>query len=412
LQLLSKISFYKLVNLGLRAGGMGAKFLVAILLSKYYGDSDYKNYTLITTSITIAIYILGADFYNYSIRDILINTKQGKVNDKLLSTVVLYLFIYLLFIMFGSIGLNQLSYIKPYLWLIVFLGITEHLSQEIYRLLIAFKHVLRANLILAFRTVSWVLIIIYKLINNEIILIEDLLLYWLLANTLSLIYVLLYVLSFYFQNMFSSRLDFVWIKKGLQVAAVFFIGTVLLKIIEYANRYIIDYFLDDHFVGIYGFYSSLAIIITVYINTIVISFELPPLIAATNTREITNKYNQFKKSLLKQLIVVVSILLILIFPLLKWQNKISYIHYFPIFIVLIIGVVLMNYSLAEHAKLYILHKDKMILKILIFSSIISFVSSVILTALFGIYGTSFSFLIAGLTMYILRIKAASKHKLI
>ena len=52
---------------------------------------------------------------------------------------------------------------------------------------------------------------------------------------------------------------------------------------EYANRFIVDYFMGEVLAGVFLFYSNISILITVYINTIVISFELPELIKSVNS---------------------------------------------------------------------------------------------------------------------------------
>ena len=62
--------FFKLLNVFLRMGGIGSKFLIVTLMSKYFDVDVFGNYGLITSIITILIFVLGLDFYNFSIRDI------------------------------------------------------------------------------------------------------------------------------------------------------------------------------------------------------------------------------------------------------------------------------------------------------------------------------------------------------
>jgi hypothetical protein len=70
----------------------------------------------------------------------------------------------------------------------------------------------------------------------------------------------------------------------------------------------------------------------------------------------------------------------------------------------------MNYSLAEHFKLYMYNHDKKILKVLVLTSSIGFMLTIFLTYYGGLYGASFSFLFMGIMMSFLRKNEAKKIK--
>lgn len=409
MKILQRIPFYKLINLGLRLGGMGSKFLIIILMSKHLTDFDYGNFGLITTLVTILIYVLGIDFYNYSIRDILKESETkidafNKVSNTLLFYVLIYVFTCPVFYLIFS----QVEFTAPYVLIIFLLGITEHFCQETYRLLIAFKKVLMANILLCVRTVSWVLIVLFKIYNNENIELEYLFRVWLLANSGVIVFLSIYELIYNYKEFKFFKLDINWIKKGLNTALLFFTGTILLKIIEYSNRFIIDSFLGKEAVGVFTFYSQIAILMTVYINTIVISFELPVLIESSKTNKVKGLYNKFKKGLKQHIVIVAIGIIVLIKPILIWQNKESFEVYMPILLLLLIGAAFMNYSLAEHFKLYIYNRDKKIVKILIITSIFNLCVTVMFTRWLGLYGASIAFLITGVLMSFLRKKEANK----
>ena len=95
-------------------------------------------------------------------------------------------------------------------------------------------------------------------------------------------------------------------------------------------------------------------------------------------------------------------------PILIWQNKESFEEYLPLLALLLLGVALMNYSLAEHFKLYIYNRDKKILRILLITNIVSIPLTVVLTYFFELYGAALAFLITGILMTYLRNLAAKK----
>ena len=400
----------KIFNVFLRIGGIGSKFIIITLMSKYFDVDVFGNYGLITSLITILIFVLGFDFYNFSIRDILNTKDKQEIVNKVVITFILYGLTYLFFILVGSLIFCNISYIKPHLFLIIFLVITEHLSQEIYRLLIGFKKVLLANILLFFRTVSWSVIIIFFYYNNYLITVDKIFKLWLLANTLTIVYVFFLSIIKSYREIIKVSLRLNWVKKGLRICSVFFLATISLKFMEYANRFIVDYFLGEKIAGIFLFYSNISILITVYINTIVISFELPELIKLADSQEIHKLLRKFKKSLLVHTLISSLFIFIIIKPLLIWQNKVEFETYLPLIYFLILGVGLMNYSLMYHFKLYIYHKDKALLKSIIVSSILSLLLTIVFTSLYGIYGTANAFVLSCIILFYMRYNEAKKIK--
>jgi O-antigen/teichoic acid export membrane protein len=408
LKLKSHFSFYKILNVFLRISGIGSKFLVFTLLSKEFSNSDFGNYSLLISLITIMIFILGIDFYNFSIRDILKTNNKDEIRNKISSKFVFFLIVYLFFSALGFFVFKELSYTKNYVIFVVFLCITEHLSQEVYRLLIGFNKILSANILLFIRTMGWSLVVFYFAYNSISFTIKNVLQLWLFANTITILYVFFVTLKKEANNLFRIKIDFKWIKNGLNVCYVFFVSTVFLKLTEYSNRFIVNYFLGEEITGVFTFYSTIAILITVYINTVVISFELPELIKSSETFHINKLFSKFKKSLLIQIAVISVLLLLIIKPILYWQNKEEFKEFLPLLFFMIIGVSLMNYSLFYHFKLYIKHLDKKLLKIMVVSGSISILLCVIFTYFFGVYGAGTAFALSGLLLYFMRLKEANK----
>ena len=379
-------------------------------MSKYFDVDVFGNYGLITSTITLLIFILGLDFYNFSVRDILKTNDKQEIVNKVILTFILYIVVYLLFIILGYFILGNLSYMKPYLFLVLFLAITEHLSQEIYRLLIGFKKVLLANIILFFRTVSWSSIITFCYYNNSLITIENIFCLWLIANILTIVYVLVFSISKNYDGILKLNLNFLWLKKGLKISSVFFIATISLKSMEYANRFIVDYFMGEKLAGIFLFYSNISILITVYVNTIVISFELPELIKSIRLPNIELLQKRFKKSLIIHVFISSLFILLIIKPLLIWQNKAEFENYLPLIYFLIVGAGLMNYSLLYHFKLYIYNKDKALLKSMVISAVLSLLLTISLTYFYGIYGTATAFVISSFILFYMRYNEVKKMK--
>lgn len=398
----------KLLNVALRVGGIGSKFLVLTLLSKYFSTEIFGNYSLIISFITVSIFVLGLDFYNFSIRNILTTDSHLEVRNKIASLGVLYLVIYGVFIIVAYISFNHISYLRPHLFLVTFLCITEHLSQEIYRLLIGFKKVLLANILLFIRTMGWAIIIFLYFFFKIPFELKFVFKLWLWANMATIFYVFLLALFQNYGYLKKIIINIGWIKEGMKVCYLFFISTISLKVIEYANRFVVDYYLGNEIAGIFTFYSSVSILITVYINTMVISFELPELIKFASSNKVKELLLKFKKSLALHTITITIVLLMIIKPLLNWQNKDEFQEYLPLLIFMLIAVSLMNYSLLYHFKLYIFHKDKSLFRIMIVSGIVSLFITILFTRFFGVYGSAVAFVISGVLLFYMRLNEAKK----
>ena len=114
-------SYLKFLNVFLRIGGIGSKFIIITLMSKYFDVDVFGNYGLITSLITILIFVLGLDFYNFSIRDILKTNNNQEIINKVISTGLLYVSVYTTFIILGYFIFNSIDYLKPYVFLVIFL---------------------------------------------------------------------------------------------------------------------------------------------------------------------------------------------------------------------------------------------------------------------------------------------------
>ncbi len=394
----------KFINLILRFGGMGSKFILIILLSKYLSVQDYGEFNLLTTSITIAIYVLGLDFYNYAIRDILSNTKN--VYHKIVNTFLLYIVIYVIFFLLLAIFLKDIRFITDYYLYFFLISITEHLSQELYRLQIAFTKITLANTLLFFRIFGYAFTVILIFYQHHFIEISTILKIWALFNSIVLM-VGLFDLFKGHKIMFS--LDVNWVKKGLKVSLFFFGATFFLKILEYANRYIIAYFSSDYDVGIFSFYSNIAIIITVYISTIVTSYQLPNLIKNASSNNIKQLLYRTKKDLIKQSIIcfILSGFVLIIF--LYWQDKADYQQYIFLFPILGISSIIVNISLIYYFEMLIFHKEKSILLSTLKSCILNFVVAVPLIKYFGVTGAAIATIIGAVLLFYFRRFELKKH---
>lgn len=406
---LTKLPLNKAGSLFLRMSAMGSKFLIFTFLSKYFTESTYGVYSLISTTVTIAIFVLGFDFYNYAIRDILLNPvdKASKVS----TSIALYIAIYLVYILVGYMFFSQVDYLSDFVTLVLFISISEHINQELYRLLLAFKKVLVANWFLFLRVAGWTMWVLFQIfVQNKQVSLKDILLTWLFFNVSILVLTIIWFNPYIRKHASTVQLKGKWLIQGLKISVIFYVTTLALKVIEYSNRYVVEAVLEEVSAGIFSFYSNISMVIGIYISTIVVSYELPDLIESSRNNTFDAKLQRFKKLLIRHSSVAFFIVLIAIYPVLLWQGKASFAEYWPLIIFLNGGAFLMNVSLVYHSYLYIMHREKKLLEIVLISSVINILATFVFSYFFGLMGAGIAFLITGIVIFVLR-KVAVKKKI-
>lgn len=397
-----------MLALFLRGSSMGSKFLLVIALSKSLSTSDYGVLSMILTTLTFLMFFLGLDFYNFSHREIIENDSlkiKFLVNQfwfHLFCYVVYVPIIYLVFVN----DIIPLSYIFPFYILLVL----EHLGQELFRFFNLFNKPNQANFILLIRTGLWIaiMVVVEYFILNRSITIERLLYYWICGSFLAILYSIFYVLvngGVNFKDIDWFKIDKKWIEAGIRISLPFFFGTIAYKIIEYSDRYMIDWFLDKSAVGIYSFYANFANIINIVVNTITITLIVPNLLRAINTgeqSEIKKQVSKFFKELWVTTLGVSLIVVFLIFPVLDWQGKPEFEAEIAIYFIVLLANIAFNMSLFYHFLLYAYKKDNAILRPTLYASISNIVLNIILIPKFGIIAASISTLFSFTLILVLK----------
>jgi O-antigen/teichoic acid export membrane protein len=146
----------------------------------------------------------------------------------------------------------------------------------------------------------------------------------------------------------------------------------------------------------------------IYVSTIVVSYELPALIESSTTPTFLEKLQRYKKHLMLHSIIAAGIVLACIYPILLWQDKTEFMVFWPLLILLTLGMFLMNISLLYHSYLYIKHQEKKLLEIVMISGIFNVLATFSLCYYYGLYGAATAFLLTAILMYALRRKAVNR----
>lgn len=382
---MNKIFSDNIVNLSLRGITILLKFALSILVIKNLSVEDYGVFGLFQSTIIILTFVVGFDFYTFSSREI-IKKDAHEFSYYFVNQLVFHLVAYILIIPFSyfifKFGIIDFKYIV----LFILILITEHLSQELYRILILLNKTVVATSVLFFRSGFWI-IALYLFWNQNIleVSINSILLLWFFGSALSIL------IGFKFIDVESiKKPDLKWILEGIKISFPFFIGTILYKIIEFSGRYFLNFYHSDAEVGVFTFFSGIANIIYVFVQTIVIIELYPKLIMAkdVNNEEFFAILKIFKKQIIQYSILGFILSIIFIYPLLWFLDKTVLFDSLVSYIVLLVSTLLFCFSFIYHYALYTYKKDISILKATILSFVFNILLSFILIPIFGILGAA------------------------
>jgi O-antigen/teichoic acid export membrane protein len=393
----------KILSILFRFGGISGKFLLVFLLTKNISLEFQGEYTLINSNVALLIIFLGLDFYIFSNR--LIVKKPEKLIFILKNSLMFYIGMYIMFIPILIIMVYFELVTSDIALLFFFLVITEHLSQELFRIYIAIENVIVANVLFFLRTGAWSWPISIFLLLNEgsSITLFNILVFWFSFSLASVVIGVFYIPNI--RGFGHERIDKKWVIKGLKVGLMMFVSTIFLKIIEYSDRYFINYYLGKKELGIYAFYYQFSNIINVLIFTLYISYAYPKILKSVYDKNLLELKKE-KRGLLKNTLIIVAFFLIFTFTLLPFIleiiNKTELTSNIELIYILIFAALFFNLSFASHFVLVAEEKEKLIIKASIIACLCNVILNVIMIPKIGIFGSAIALLISSFILFAIK----------
>jgi O-antigen/teichoic acid export membrane protein len=401
----------KLYNLTIRGSATIIKLAFTLFLGSIFTESEFGLYSLIISSIYISLILIGFDVYLDCNRKIIQKEEPKEqafiLNNQLASYIPFY-FLFSIVIFF----IPERIIPKEFIFLFFSISIIEHLNSEIFRLLLALRKTVIANLLFFIRNGLWPLVILVLYYLNFQFNISILLSYWLFASILALIIGLIFLRKKYKLDL--SLIDKKKIIASYKYAFIFFIGTIAYKIVEFSDRYFIDYYLDKESVGVYSLYSQFGSVLNTIIFTIVISIGYPKLLKAIYSNNLKQIIKERNNMLME--IVIISILTLLggyllLDTLLAIIDKPLYFKFDYLFYLVIISNIIFNLSYVYHFIMIGYQKDFKITILTLIGAAINIILNIILIQKYGIIGAIFSktfaFLFILISKYLMQDKLIS-----
>ncbi len=400
------MNLHNFLALFLRGVSLLGRFALTFFIVKELSLELQGEYTLLVTTITLLVMLVGFDFYIYSSRRV---TKKKErlifiLKNQLYTHAVIFMFVSFLIVVYFYFFENLISIY--FVFLMIVLLFFEHLGQELFRMYLILEKTLFANLLLFIRTGIWALVLSMYLFLSEVVELnlETILISWLFSAIFSVIVGLVYFPDI--NLFFDVKVDKQWIKKGIKVGVVMFISTIGIKIVEYSDRYLIVYFLEKTSLGIYSMFFQLYNLINVVVFTLIISFVYPKIFHAVNDN---NKQKILK---LKNEIIIKSSGIIILYGVFSWFslpiilkviNKNELYAHHPIFFILLLGGLFLNISYSYHYVLIAKEKELSIVKSTLFVAVLNIIFNIILIPMFGITGAAISFLTSSILLLLTKM---------
>ncbi len=400
--------FSRLTNLSLKVLSMVAKFLLIIYMGKYFSTQALGEYGLFVATILISMYFLGMDFYTFNSREIIQKEHEGRlllIRDQFVFHIIVYAIVLPLFFSVFLFGIIDYKYITLFYLIIV----VEHISQELFRLYVTLNKQVLANVLLLLRTGVWVYALIalwiYGLKNTQDLF--SIYIAWFLGAFASILLGVYYLFKIYDKESLKIKINWKWINRGFNVSISFFVGTIAYKVIEFSDRYMIDYYMTKGDVGVYTFFGSIANTMQTLVYTLVIMMYYPKMIELYKDSKLDEFTTMSKKFFIEVLIysflIIVGIVLF-IHPVLEYMDKVEFVENIDVLWILLAGILVLNLSFVPHYVLFVKHKDIVIRNITILGAVLNIGLNIWLIPLYGLIGAGVATLCSYLSILVLKGK--------
>ncbi|EFI9524715.1 MULTISPECIES: lipopolysaccharide biosynthesis protein [Enterobacteriaceae] len=351
-----------LFDLSLRIAALGGKFLLMMAIARFLTVKDVGDYGLYVSIIVVSLYFVGLDFYIFSTREILDPKVIKNIGEILFNQFVFFAFSYLLLAAIWP-GLLTLSAITGVGGLLFVLTITEHLSQECYRVLIIKERITIANFILFIRSGIWCYLCV-PLLYFHFIKLEQIFYIWLVFSAISVAVGVISIVKFESVSISDFKLDVQWLKRGVKTSFLFFLGTLCLRVINYLDKVIAVHFITSPNLGVYVFFFGVAAAVQAIIDVLVVTRYYPSLvkaIQANNVIEAKKAFVRFKKKIFLYNFGLYILSIPACYLMITLTGKVEYANYFLWYILIVIATSILNVSMPYHYVLYSKKKDTSII---------------------------------------------------
>ena len=260
-----------------------SKFLLVIVLARYFSPEDLGVYGLMVSLVVIGLFVLGLEYKYFTVRALIGRTRGTEaaiVRDQAALYLVVAAIVLPLFAFLTSFGGWTPIPSDALIWFFV-LVVVELAAQEGGNALIGLSRPLAANLVLFVRSGVWVyLVIVLAVAIPDARVVATVFLAWFIGAVASVALAAWYLRGIGWRAAISRPVDWVAIRSGLRISAPFLVTSGAALGLLYVDRFIIEAYHGLEPVGIFTFFVGITTSLHTLVNTGVSLIRMPRLVRA------------------------------------------------------------------------------------------------------------------------------------
>lgn len=382
---------HNLAGIGSRAISIVGKFLLVFYLARFLSLAELGIYGVFTTTVTLSVYLVGAEYYTYSTRELIAARTDQRpilIRDQAIFHLLAYTLILPALISVFFLDFLPLNLIVSFYLILVM----THLMQEIHRVLIALSHASVAYLISAISNGVWTIpAIVGGLLFPQLRTLNFVLFCWAISASLAAFIGLFLLIRWKLLQLTLDTINWHWIWKGLSICYKFFLASIAYRIIDLSNRYIIQFFSGDSAVGIYTIYGSITKILPDLVFAGLVAVIFPKLVASferSNIEQYEYHMRRLKKAVITSTIFLTPLFIIGVYLMIPILGKQELYSELPTYFALLISAVIITLSFVPHYVLYAKKDDNKILLATVVGAALSILLNILWIPRYGLFGAA------------------------
>ncbi len=333
------------------------------VLARLLTPGELGLYGLMTATIVFSMLVIGGDYYTYSQRELMSRPREQwsfVLQHQGLATVLLYV---VLLPLQGLVFFFDLLPVHLAFWFFALL-VSEHLSQELNRLLVAMQRPLTASWVFFVRSGLWVWVVLPLMwLLPSMQTLETVFFVWFMGSALAGIIGLAVVWRAVGAWQWWS-VDWKWLRIGYKKGAMFLVATMCFRALFTADRYVVEYFVGSEMLGVYVLYIGMATAIVNFMEPAIFSFLYPRLVSAWRQGQYETYRKVYRELSLSATLVGLGLAtgcFILAPWVLQWTGKSIYVNQLPLLWVLLGMAIVYAIGMVPHYGLYARGSDRAIM---------------------------------------------------
>jgi len=388
------LMFIKLANSAI-------KYIFMLYIAKMLIPQEVGVYGLIASLLVIVTQFIGLEYNLFNAREILSTKitaeKGGMVKDQFALHMMTYPFAIVILLLLFALDVIPWQYIFVFYCLMI----VEHLSQEIFRILVVCFKPVTATILQFIRSAIWVIpamLFIYYGESNSFV--NYILYSWFFGSLISVLGGW-YFMNKIFRFSLKEKINYDRIRKGVRVSFPFLLVAGLYSIMIMIDRFAIDYYYGKSETGFYFFYVTIAAAFHVLL-TYAVAINYGPKCIESYQENGYGEYvvikKEFKAQSIKIGVFLLPFFVVGVYVALFFIDNPAYEKYINVFWILLIGAMVQYSQEIFHLNLYVRKMDIEILKSVIIVFFLALAVQVFLIKHYALIGAAIGVVFIHLSM--------------